>query len=179
MLIQHLHNSLMKKVEEFWDSGSLDKLLTTWKTKEWWQALIPEENIEYFYNEIFSKKIPRNAGPNKLRWGYTNLGNFNIKEAIEMLTETHRMEEVKWRKIWGGIWWPKVIAFSLLILKRCILTWDNIQARGFMDSSRCCLCETSNETINHLPDECPIAEAIWEKAQGCSKRITDIKVALI
>ena len=88
-------------------------------------------------------------------------------------------KEVKWRKIWGGRWWPKVVAFSWLLLKRCILTWDNIQAQGVMGSSRCFLCETSNETINHLPDECPIAEAIWEKAQGCSKRITAIKVALI
>ena len=32
-----------------------------------------------------------------------------------------------------------------------------------MGPSRCYLCETSNETINHLLDECPIAEAIWEK----------------
>ena len=160
MLIQHLHNSLMKKEEEFWDSGSLDKLFRTWKTKEWWQALVLEENIEYFYNELFFRLIPRNSGPDKLRWGYTNLGNFNIKEAIEMLNETHRMEEVKWRKIWGGRWWPKVVSFSWIFLKRHILTWDNIQAQGVMGSSRCCLCETSNETTSHLLDECPISEAI-------------------
>ena len=88
------------------------------------------------------------------------MGKFNIKEAIEMLTETHRMEKVKWMKIWGGRWWPKVVAFNWLHLKRRILTWDNIQERRVMGLSRCWLCETSNETTSHLLDECPIAEAI-------------------
>ena len=102
MLIHHLQNSPMKKLEEFWDSFSPNILFRTWKVKEWWQALTPEENTEDFYNELFSKKIPKNVGPEKLIWGYTNLGNFNIKESIEILIESHRMEkEVKWRKIWG------------------------------------------------------------------------------
>ena len=36
-----------------------------------------------------------------IRWGYLNLGIFNIKEAIKLLIETYRMEkEAKWRKIW-------------------------------------------------------------------------------
>ena len=77
-----------------------------------------------------------------------------------MLTETHRTEEVKWRKIWGRIWWPKVEDLNLLHLKRRILTWDNIQEWGVMGPSRCFLYETSNETINHLLDKCPIVETI-------------------
>ena len=44
----------------------------------------------------------------KLRWGYMNMGSFNIKEAMELPTETHRMEkEAKLRKIWGGTHGPK------------------------------------------------------------------------
>ena len=160
VLNQHHQNNPLKKVEEFRDSRSPDKLFRTWKMKEWWQALVPEEKIEYFYNELFFRNIPRNSEPDKLRWGYTNLAKFNIKEYIEILTETHRMEEVKWRKIWGGVWWPKVVAFNWIHLKRHILTWDNIQEWGVMGPLRCCLCETSNETTNHLLDKCPIEEAI-------------------
>ena len=53
--------------------------------------------------ELYARKIPRSDVPYKLIWGYTNQGNFNIKEAIELLTKTYRLEkEVKWRKIWGG-----------------------------------------------------------------------------
>ena len=87
--------------------------------KAWWQALAPAEDIEYLYTDLCSRKIPRHAGMDKLRWGYLNLGNFNIKEAIESLTETHMMEkEAKWRKIWGKKWWPKMAAFSWILLKQ-------------------------------------------------------------
>ena len=89
---------------------------------------------------------------------------------MELLTETHRMEkEAKWRKIWGGSWWPKVAVFIWLILKRSIFTWDNIHFGGILGPSRCCFCESSNETINHLPDLCPIVGSIWERGVGFFK----------
>ena len=102
--------------------------------------------------------------------GYTNLGNFNIKEAIGSLTKTHRMEEGKWRKILCGRWWPKVADFCLLLLRIHILTWGNIQAHGFMGPLRCFLSENNKKTINHLLDECMIAKAIWEKGTGIFKK---------
>ena len=127
-LTHYLQNSSLERVEEFWDPRSLDNLYKTWKPKEWWQDLAPNENIEKLYYELCTRKIPKNAGPDKLRWGYTNVGNFNIKEEIGLLTETHTLEkDGKWIKIWGGRWWPKVAAFDFLLLRRRILTWDNIQ----------------------------------------------------
>ena len=56
--------------------------------KYWWNALAPVEDIEDLYIELSSRKIPRHAGMNKLRWGYSNLGRFNIKEAIGVMNET-------------------------------------------------------------------------------------------
>ena len=88
-----------------------------------------------------------------------------------MLNETHRLEkEAKWRKIWGGSWWPKVAVFIWLILKMAILTWDNIHFWGILGPSRCCLCKSSNETIKHLLDECPFAGAISERGVGLFKK---------
>ena len=93
-----------------------------------------------------------------------------------MLNETHRFgKEDKWRKIWGGKWWPKVANFCWLILKHQILTWDNIQVQGISGPLRCILCENSNEIINHLLDECPLVDAIWERGVGLFKKNTDIK----
>ena len=87
-----------------------------------------------------------------------------------MLNKTHRLEkEAKWRKIWGGNWWPKIADFCWLILKRRILAWDNIQVRGFSGPSRCSLCENNIENLNHLLDECPISTAIWERGTGLFK----------
>ena len=130
-LTQYLHNSPLEKVEDFWDSRSTNNLFRTWKSKEWWQDLPPDENIDDFCYELCTRKIPRNAGPENIRSGYTNVGNFNIKSTIGLLNETHRMEkEGKWRKLWGRRWWPKLADSSWLLLRRRILTWDNIQAHG-------------------------------------------------
>ena len=71
--------------------------------------------------------------------------------------------EAKWGKIWIGGWWPKVSIFYWLVIKRCILTWDNLQIKGIYGPSRCCMCEENNEPINHLLDECKVEESIWEK----------------
>ena len=103
--------------------------------------MAPTENMDDFYMELCSRNIPWHDGPDNIHWDYSNLGRFNIREAIGLIAETHRLEkEGKWRKVWGGKWWPKVAAFSWLILKRRILTWDNIQVHGILGPSRCSLC---------------------------------------
>ena len=118
ILIYHLQHHPLKKVAYFWDYEAQDQHFRTWKENEWWKAQVPRDNVEVFYLKLCAKKIPKTASPDKLRWGYTNQGNFNIKEAIELFTKTYRLEkEVKWRKIWGGSWWPKVATFSWLLLK--------------------------------------------------------------
>ena len=79
--------------------------------------------MDEFFSELCAIKVPRNNGPDKIRWGYSNIGNFNSKEALALMTESFNLEkEAKWEKIWGGGWWPKVAAFIWLVLKRRILT---------------------------------------------------------
>ena len=81
-----------------------------------------------------------------------------------MLTRNQNMEpKAKWVKIWTGGWWPKVSVFCWLVIKRHILTWDNLQIRGFYGPSRCCICEEKNETINKLLDDFIAADSLWEK----------------
>ena len=61
--------------------------------------------MDEFYSELYARNIPKNDGLNKVKWGYSNSGNFNSKEAIELLTKSFKLEkEVKWGKIWGGSW---------------------------------------------------------------------------
>ena len=64
----------------------------------------------------------------------------------------------------------KVEAFCWLVLKRCILTWDNLQTRGINGPLRCCMCKGNNESINHLLDECPVVDSIWEKGATIFKK---------
>ena len=88
-----------------------------------------------------------------------------------MLTVTQNLDpEAKWRKIWTGGWWPTVSFFYWKVIKWHILTWDNLQIRGFYGPSRCCMCEENNETINHLLDECKVEDSIWEKGAAIFRR---------
>ena len=65
----------------------------------------PTEDIEEFYMDLYSRKIPWNEDSDKIQWERSNIGRFNIREAIGVLNETHRLEKKsKWRKIWGGNW---------------------------------------------------------------------------
>ena len=79
--------------------------------------------MDEFFSELCARKVPRNDGLEKLSWGYSNTGNFNLKQALGLVTGTQNIElEAKWGKIWGGGWWPKVMTFCWLVLERCILT---------------------------------------------------------
>ena len=73
---------------EFWDTRDTDHLFRSWKDRNWWQAQAPEEDIEDFISKLYSKRIAKNDGPDKLRWGYTNSRNFNPKETLGLVTET-------------------------------------------------------------------------------------------
>ena len=62
--------------------------------------------------ELNSIKITKNDSSDKLRWGYSNIGNFNPKEDLSFVPGTQNIQaEAKWGKIWGGGWWPKVMVF--------------------------------------------------------------------
>ena len=51
------------------------------------------EDIENFYIDLCSRRIPWHEGQDKFRWGYSNLGRFSIKEAIGVMNETYRQEK--------------------------------------------------------------------------------------
>ena len=56
-----------------------------------------------FIVEFNARKITRNDSPDKLRWGYSNTRNFNPREALTLVTESHNLElEAKLGKIWKG-----------------------------------------------------------------------------
>ena len=81
----------MEWVQYFWDPMQEDRKFQEWNPKTWWQSCAPEENVDNFYEELCARRIPEVDGPDKVHWGYSNIGNFSIAEAVALLTETHRM----------------------------------------------------------------------------------------
>ena len=109
-----------------------DQRIERWKDKRWWQDKAPREDIENFIVDLSKKRFSKSEDPDKIIWGYSTSGNFNPKEALGLLTETlHIVPEDKWIKLWKGGWWPKISVFCWLVIKHRILTWDNLQVRGF------------------------------------------------
>ena len=124
-----LQNNAMTNVAEFWDHNNVDQRFRRWKAKKWWQDKALGEDLDNFLVELSEKIFPLSDELDKLRWGYSTSGNYNPKEAIGLLTKTHiAIPKAKWNKICKDGWWPKVSIFYWLVIKLCILTWDNLQA---------------------------------------------------
>ena len=66
---------------------------------------------------------------------------------------------------WHHNLWPKIASFCWLLLRRRILTWDNLLKRGMTGPSRCVLCSSASETMNHLLNECYFSSELWAKGE--------------
>jgi hypothetical protein len=54
--------------------------------------------------------------------------------------------------------------FPLASTPNKILTWDNLQRFGFIGPSICYLCHLEVETMEHLLNNSPFSENIWNQA---------------
>lgn len=72
----------------------------------------------------------------------------------------------------------KIQAFLWLLSRRAILTWDNLQRRGWCEPGICSLCLLEEETIQHLFMDCIYSKGIWtqlEKEVARGKAYTQIE----
>lgn len=55
--------------------------------------------------------------------------------------------------------------FAWLVGRKRILTWDQIQKRGFLGPPRCSLCDQNGEDQEHILNGCPVAQFQWEETR--------------
>jgi hypothetical protein len=148
-------------VKDLWNLGQTWR---QWKTSNYELGTPPDLNLSAWHQEAGRRKIPRREGPNILRWGDSTLGNFLVKEAYRIHNNHHNLEADNiWRKIWSKAFWPKVSTFLWLIIHNRILTWDNLRKRGFIGPSMCVLCQSQEETKEHIFNGCRYSQAIWDQ----------------
>eukprot|EP00253_Pinus_taeda_P025961 PITA_25961 len=136
---------------------------------QWDELIRISPNIE---QELSHRKIKQSNKKDKLRWGNSTKVIFTTKEAyILRYAQSHIDKYQLWNNIWQSKLWPKVSTFLWLLSKKHILTWDNLQRRGFIGPSRCPNCSLQSETILHLMDTCPLAAQLWEQIDRCNQRI--------
>jgi hypothetical protein len=103
-------------------------------------------------------KIHISDGSDILRWGYSPMGMFTVKEAYFLHENFHTQpKEHIWNIIWKSKLWPKISTFLWLMVQNRILTWDNLRKRGFIGPSICHLCQQQEETMEHIFNQCPLS----------------------
>jgi hypothetical protein len=131
-----------------------------WKTSNQDLGTPGNLKLQYWQHYASQQRIPFKEGPDILRWGHLTTGNFSAKEAY-YLQVNHQNQSKE--NLWKPALWPKVSTFLWLVTRNRVLTWDNLRKRGFIGPSICILCHQQEETKEHLFNNCPFSQRIWDQ----------------
>ena len=128
-------------VKDYWKEGGENEEWREWKRPEEWDNNITKELKTRLNKELDSRRIKNGDGLDILRWGKDTKRTFTTKEAYSIKSKHAQEEDAhNWKQLWKSRWWPKVIMFAWLVGRKRILTWDQIQKRGFSGMRRSSLC---------------------------------------
>ena len=88
---------------------------------------IPEADIKALEEELNTHIIRVKEGVDRLRWGYSQKGMFNIKESYNINIIGQAEDGEIWAKVWTSNPWPKVAIFCWMVVRRRILTGENLR----------------------------------------------------
>lgn len=108
----------------------------------------------------------------KLIWKYSNLGDYKVKKAYQMLlqnyypvhSQDHRSFGISnnvWRRIWKVKLPLKILTFIRKLLYDSLPVFEWLVNKGITVSSKCRMCNDEEKSINHLFLKCHSARAIW------------------
>eukprot|EP00253_Pinus_taeda_P020881 PITA_20881 len=165
----HMQRNNLAGISQFWQQHAGTDY-QQWKPARTWQEDWQGENYEEIELELNHRKIKKSNKQDRLRWGNTTKGVFTKKEAYNLrYAQNSNEKDQLWRNISQPKLWPKVSTFLWLLSKKRILTWDNMQRRGFIGPSQCPNCSLHSETIVHLMETCPLAIQLWNQIERCTQ----------
>jgi ribonuclease HI len=102
--------------------------------------------------------------PDSLLWtGGDRSGALTAKNAYDALAA--KCWTINSERGHGAIWRSKcslkLKLFTWLLIENKLLLWPNLQARGWEGPSRCCLCNSNEETSAHLFIDCSFSRSVW------------------
>ena len=165
-----------------WDGQFARSSFRQWKGWESWFERIPDKDLQNLWDTLQNHKIKIRNTPDRIWWGYSSSGTFNIKEESLLHGNFQNVpKDPKWGNIWKQNIWPKVATSLWLLMKWRILTLGNLYHREMIGPSQCHMCLKVKETINHLLDECEYASVLWEKGESIflSRDIWQWKVLVV
>eukprot|EP00253_Pinus_taeda_P003713 PITA_03713 len=163
------HRELIQN-NSFWEKPNLNSEHREWKTIN---QIIPDSTEATqlsLAKELKKRRILKEAGADKLRWGYEEKGIFTAKEAYKIILKDRLNKDKAWEKIWNPSIWPKILTFLWLLAHNRILSWDNLRKRKFAGPSICLNFKMEEESAVHLMLNCPLSKRIWEKVSFRSRK---------
>uniref|UniRef100_A0A2N9EFC4 Reverse transcriptase zinc-binding domain-containing protein n=1 Tax=Fagus sylvatica TaxID=28930 RepID=A0A2N9EFC4_FAGSY len=115
--------------------------------------------VEFF--QLLASNTPSNEGPDGLRWKGRKDGIFTSRSFYHVLNVRLGVP-FPWKVIWAAKAPPRVSFFIWTATWRKILNCDNLMRRGYTMVSRCCLCCSNGETVDHLLLHCPVLHMLWK-----------------
>ena len=136
---------------------------------EWiWKSIRGIENnpviIQRYENLILVRKIQQSEKEDKLIWAASNNGQYSVKLGYNALLQSENWEkvEIPLKLCWDPACLPKAGFFLWLAFQNRILTQDRLKKFGFCGPSRCILCKTDAESVDHLLYNCVYSKTCWE-----------------
>ena len=127
---------------------------------------------EALTQELEHRRILVSSSTDQLIWGKNTEGNFNLKEAKCMSLDLDSTKpDWVWKKLWKNQGWMKTKLFMWLVHDKKILTQENIEKRGVSSPSRCQLCESQEETMEHLLNLCIFTSLLWDGIASIFRQI--------
>jgi hypothetical protein len=139
--------------------SSLSLLGQNWVTStiwDWKGTLAMSGKITETY--FLHAGIVLKENPDELSWiGDDNTGLISVKNVYNTLSNKFWPGKAEgWRiQLWKWSCPLKIKLFLWLLLENKILTWENLQRRGWYGPGICCLCGTNEESSQHVFVSCP------------------------
>jgi hypothetical protein len=99
-----------------------------------------------------------------VKWtGGDNSGILTVKNVYSAIaTKLWKNTIGGWRKkLWLWDCALKIKLFVWLSVENKILTWNNLQRKGWTGPSYCHLCKSNRESVKHLLVNCPFTIEVW------------------
>ena len=111
--------------------------------------------------------IRLNTNPDYMIWDFSPDGDISARSLYEHMIAELPLQETQWwqHRLWTWNISPKLKCFWWLVLRKSILTWDNLVRRGFIGPGICVLCAENHEDIDHIFVFCRFTRDIWLRLQ--------------
>eukprot|EP00253_Pinus_taeda_P010187 PITA_10187 len=123
-----------------------------------------EDNLNTLKKLLHSKAPVQEGSIDGYRWDPTGT-HYTVKAGHQYLCDNTYQMGIwnQWKLVWKAEAPPKVKFFIWLLLRGKTLTTENLIKRGILGPSRCPNCCRSEETMQHLFLECPVAKECWKR----------------